>query len=34
MQLAHAIEVYEKNGIDTSQMEDTLQNEDCYYGDQ
>ena len=32
-QIAHALEVYEQNGIDISQLEDTLHNEECYYGD-
>ena len=32
-QLVQAVEVYEKNGIDISLLEDTLHNEECYYGD-
>jgi hypothetical protein len=33
VQLAHALEVYEQNGIDISLLEDTVQTEDCFYGD-
>merc|ERR1711920_80418 len=31
--IQYATEVYTKNGIDVSQFEDTVQNEDCYYGE-
>jgi hypothetical protein len=34
VQLAQALDVYERNGIDISQLEDTVHTEDCYYGDQ
>merc|ERR1719153_81617 len=31
--LEYATNVYVKNGIDTTLLEDTLQNDDCYYGE-
>merc|ERR1719348_2490702 len=32
--LEYATNVYVKNGIDTTLLEDTLQNDDCYYGEE
>merc|ERR1711936_822624 len=32
--LEYATNVYVKNGIDTTLFEDTLQNDDCYYGEE
>ena len=32
VQLEHATNVYVENGIDITLLEDTLQDEECYYG--